>query len=56
MSDSKLAELEKAIADLGYGTSDYHNAVAYYLLTMARAQWRLADQALAREYKRNIEP
>jgi hypothetical protein len=44
-----IAEIEKTIESLGYGTSAYHEAMAYYLITMARAQWRLADQARRRE-------
>ena len=43
-----IEQIEKTIADLGYGTEAYHEAMAFYLLTMARAQWRLADQARAR--------
>jgi hypothetical protein len=45
----RLAEAEKAISALGYGTENYHNAMAYYLMTMARAQWRLADLASRRQ-------
>ena len=45
----RLGEVEKAISDLGYGSQNYHEAMAFYLLTMARAQWRLADLARARD-------
>lgn len=38
-------EIEQAIEALGEGTPEYHEAMAFYLITMARAQWRLADQA-----------
>lgn len=39
-----LADIERAIERLGPGTVAYHEALAFYLLTMARAQWRRADQ------------
>lgn len=45
-----LAEVERTIESLGYGTPEYHEAVAMYLMIMARAQWRLAE--LARRRKR----
>lgn len=41
-------EIEQAIEALGVGTPEYHEAMAFYLMTMARAQWRLADQARRR--------
>jgi hypothetical protein len=44
-----IAEIEKTIESLAYGTQAYHEAMAYYLITMARAQWRLADQAHRRD-------
>jgi hypothetical protein len=40
-----IAEIEREIEALGYGSQAYHEAMAFYLLTMARAQWRLADRA-----------
>ena len=45
---TNIREVEQAIEKLGPGTPEYHEAMAYYLLTMARAQWRLADQAQRR--------
>jgi hypothetical protein len=38
-----LQEVEKAINDLGYGTPEYHEALAFYFMTLARSQWRHAD-------------
>lgn len=38
-----IQEIEKAINDLGYGTEEYHEALAFYLMTLARVQWRRAD-------------
>lgn len=43
MSDERLAEIEKAINDLGAGTPEYHDALAFYFMTLARGQWRRAD-------------
>ena len=42
---TSIAEVEQAIEALGEGTPEYHEALAMYLLTMARAQWRIADAA-----------
>jgi hypothetical protein len=42
---TSIAEIESAIQALGEGTPEYHEALAMYLLTMARAQWRIADRA-----------
>lgn len=47
-----LAEIEQAINDLGYGTEEYHEALAMYFLTLARSQWRLADQASRRRLRK----
>jgi hypothetical protein len=46
-----IADIERAINDLGYGTPEYHEAVAFYCMTLARAQWRMADVARRRERK-----
>ena len=46
-----LQEIEAAINELQYGTPEYHEALAYYFLTLARAQWRMSDLAYAREKK-----
>jgi hypothetical protein len=43
-----IKEVEAAIVALGVGTPEYHESMAFYLLTMARAQWRLADRARQR--------
>jgi hypothetical protein len=48
---TSIAEIEKAIEALGEGTPEYHEALAMYLLTMARAQWRIADAAQAKKDK-----
>lgn len=48
-----IREIEQAIEALGPGTPEYHEALAMYLMTMARAQWRLADQAYARDRRKN---
>lgn len=48
---TSIAEIEEAIEALGYGTPEYHEALAMYLLMMARAQWRLADMAERRQTK-----
>lgn len=42
---TSIAEVERTIEALGYGTPEYHEAMAFYLLTMTRVQWRLADLA-----------
>jgi hypothetical protein len=39
-----IAEIEKAITDLGYGTPEYHEALGMYFMVLARSQWRRADQ------------
>ena len=44
MSD-RLQEIERAIVALGEGTPEYHDALAFYCMTMARAQWGRADIA-----------
>jgi len=46
-------EIETAITKLGEGTVEYHEAMAFYLITMARAQWRLADQAAQRSQRQD---
>jgi hypothetical protein len=43
-----VAQIEQAINDLGYGTPEYHEALAFYLMTLARAQWRVADRIKSR--------
>jgi phage-related minor tail protein len=48
----KLTEIEKTIADLGYGTEEYHEAMGYYLMILARSQWRQADLARKRSKQR----
>lgn len=40
-----IADIEHAIDALGYGTPEYHEALAFYCMTLARAQWRRADMA-----------
>lgn len=47
-----IQEIEKAIADLGYGTEEYHEALGFYFLTLARSQWRLAELARARRLRK----
>lgn len=40
-----LEQIERTITDLGEGTPEYHEALAYYFLILARTQWRRADLA-----------
>jgi hypothetical protein len=40
-----IADIEHAIDALGYGTPEYHEALAFYCMTLARAQWRRAEMA-----------
>jgi hypothetical protein len=40
-----LSEIEREIEALGYGTPEYHEAMAFYCLTLARSQWRMAERA-----------
>jgi hypothetical protein len=47
-----IEDIERQIAAFGYGTPEYHEAMAHYLVTMARAQWRLADLARSRHKAR----
>lgn len=49
-----LREIEAQIEALGPGTPEYYEATAFYLMTMARGQWRLADQARQRENQRRV--
>lgn len=49
-----IAEIEAAIAALDEGTPEYHEAVAFYLLTLARAQWRIADRMYAQQALRDF--
>jgi hypothetical protein len=48
-----IAEVEKQIEALGPGTPEYHEAMAFYLMTMARAQWRQADAARLRNRRKD---
>lgn len=50
-SEASLAEIESMIVDLGYGTVEYHEALAMYGLMIARSQWRLAELARRRQEK-----
>ena len=50
--ETTLVEIERAITALGYGTPEYHEAMAMYCLTLARGQWRMADQARRRQARR----
>lgn len=43
-----IAEIESQIMALGEGTPAFHEAMAFYLMTLARAQWREADLARKR--------
>lgn len=44
--------IERAIAELGEGTPEYYEALAFYFMTLARAQWRAADRARMAQNKR----
>lgn len=48
-----IEDIERTIEALGYGTQEYHECMALYLMTMARAQWRLADLAHHRDRRRS---
>ena len=52
MTSEAAAKIEQAIADLGEGTPEYHEALAFYLITLARAQWRAADRARERQRRK----
>jgi hypothetical protein len=43
-SQERLAEIERQIEDLGVGSPEYHDAVAFLLTVMARRLWIIADQ------------
>lgn len=47
-----IAEIEREIGALGYGTPEYHEAMAFYCMTLAKAQWRMAERARLREHAR----
>jgi hypothetical protein len=50
-----IAEIEKAIADLGYGTEEYHEALGMYCMMLARSQWRLAEYARSRRVREELK-
>lgn len=50
-----LAQIDAMINALGYGTPEYHEAVAFYAMTIARSQWRLAEMARNRQDKRRAK-
>jgi len=52
VSAPTIEDIEKMIRALGYGTEEYHEAMAFYCMTLARSQWRLAELARARRVKR----
>lgn len=56
MTTTTIADIERTIEALGYGTQEYHECMALYLMTMARAQWRLADLAHRRELSTHRRP
>jgi hypothetical protein len=47
-----IEQIETAINDLGYGTPEYHEALAMYFMVLARSQWRRADWARADRRRR----
>lgn len=51
-SEATLARIDAEINALGYGTPEYHEALAMYAITIARSQWRLADLARNRKQKK----
>lgn len=53
-SEATLAQIDAMITALGYGTPEYHEAVAMYAMTIARSQWRLADMARNRQEKQAV--
>lgn len=50
-STVRLDLIDRAINDLGYGTPEYHEAVAFLCTIMAKRQWILAEQARAHQVK-----
>jgi hypothetical protein len=53
-SETTLARIDAEINALGYGTPEYHEAVAMYAVTIARSQWRLAEMARNRRDKQAV--
>lgn len=52
VSTAGTEQIEAQIAALGEGTPEYYEALAFYLITLARAQWRAADRARAAQKTR----
>lgn len=54
-SEVTIAEIEREITALGYGTPEYHEAMAMYCMTLARGQWRMADTARRRQIRQDVK-
>lgn len=50
-----ISDIEKAIDDLGYGTPEYHEAMAFYCMMLARSQWRRADMIRKANHIRDVK-